>query len=215
MAGFANDIVYANNGDFSIAGSNKGQLANGLLTNGQMWIGSTTSNAGGTQISVGTITSPDSSITFGYASPNITATVNTSVIRDAPIGELAYFANAGGDAYVTADNWLKLNGQILSQATYTTLFARVGLINAGGGIFWVARSANTTTSFSAAAFGNSAYVAAGVAGTIYTSTDSNTWTKAYSPNATAVLSLAYGNNLFVAGASTGLIYTSTNGTLWS
>jgi hypothetical protein len=24
MAGFANDIVYANNGDFSIAGSNKG-----------------------------------------------------------------------------------------------------------------------------------------------------------------------------------------------
>lgn len=72
MAGFANDVVYANNGDFSIAGSNKGQLANGLLINGQMWIGSTALNVGGTHINVGTITSPLGTITIGYASPNIT-----------------------------------------------------------------------------------------------------------------------------------------------
>jgi hypothetical protein len=72
MAGFANDIVYANNGDFSIAGSTKGQAANGLLTNGQFWIGSTALNVGGTHINVGTITSPLGTLTVGYSSPNIT-----------------------------------------------------------------------------------------------------------------------------------------------
>ncbi len=77
MAGFANDIVFANNGDFSVAGSNKGSSLNGLLTNGQMWIGSTATNVGGTHINVGTLTSPDSSITFGFSSPNITAQVTT------------------------------------------------------------------------------------------------------------------------------------------
>ncbi len=75
MAGFANDIVYANNGDFSIAGSTKGSLANGLLTNGQIWIGTTAVNAGGTHISVGMLTSPDGSLTIGYSSPNITLQV--------------------------------------------------------------------------------------------------------------------------------------------
>ena len=75
MAGFANDIVYANNGDFSIAGSNKGSLANGLLTNGQMWIGTTSTNVGGTHINVGTITSPLGTIAVGFSSPNITLDV--------------------------------------------------------------------------------------------------------------------------------------------
>src|SRR6185436_6758225 len=49
-----------------------------------------------------------------------------------PIGQLSYFANAGGDAYITALGWLKANGQVVSQATYPTLFARVGLINPPG-----------------------------------------------------------------------------------
>ena len=78
MAGFANDIVYANNADFSIAGSNKGQLANGLLTNGQFWIGSTALNVGGTHINVGTITSPLGTLNIGYSSPNITIDSNGS-----------------------------------------------------------------------------------------------------------------------------------------
>ena len=75
MAGFANDVVYANNGDFSIAGSNKGSIANGLLTNGQFWIGSTALNVGGTHINVGTLTSPNGTVTIGYSSPNITLDV--------------------------------------------------------------------------------------------------------------------------------------------
>lgn len=86
MAGFANDIVFANNGDFSISGSNKGQPANGLLINGQMWIGTTAVNAGGTHINVGTVTSPDASVLIGYSSPNITlqagATTATTYTTD-------------------------------------------------------------------------------------------------------------------------------------
>lgn len=74
-AGFANDVVYGDNADFSIAASPKGQLANGLITDGELWIGRTAVNAGGTHISVGTLTSPDGSLTFGYSAPNITAIV--------------------------------------------------------------------------------------------------------------------------------------------
>lgn len=79
MAGFANETVYGNNADFSIAGSNKGQAANGLQTNGQFWIGTTALNAGGTHINVGSITSPTGSVSIGYSSPNITLDVIPSV----------------------------------------------------------------------------------------------------------------------------------------
>ena len=75
MAGFRSEIVYANNGDFSKANSSGGYATNGLQTNGQMWIGTTVANAGGTKINVGTVVSPDSSVTVGYTSPNITLSV--------------------------------------------------------------------------------------------------------------------------------------------
>jgi len=85
MAGFDNDVVYGINADFSNALNGTGASATGeLQNNGHLWIGSTAVNAGGTHINVGTITSPDSSITFSYSSPNITATVTggtTSVIK--------------------------------------------------------------------------------------------------------------------------------------
>jgi len=57
MAGFDNDTVYGNNADFSRAGSNGGEATNGLQLNGQLWIGRTAVNAGGTHIDVGHITS--------------------------------------------------------------------------------------------------------------------------------------------------------------
>jgi hypothetical protein len=86
MAGFANDTVYGNNADFSIAASNKGQLTNGLITNGQLWIGSTALNVGGTHINVGILTSPDASVAIGYSTPNITlqagATTATTYTTD-------------------------------------------------------------------------------------------------------------------------------------
>jgi len=80
MAGFDNDCMYADNADFTTAGAGGGSATNGLQTNGQLWIGTTALNVGGTHVNVGSITSPNSSITFGYSSPNITAVVNTAVL---------------------------------------------------------------------------------------------------------------------------------------
>ncbi len=72
MAGFENDIGYAKNFDFTQADNQAPAEANGLSTNGQMWIGTTSVNAGGTHINVGSLTSPSGTLTIGYSSPNIT-----------------------------------------------------------------------------------------------------------------------------------------------
>jgi hypothetical protein len=79
MSGFENDVVFAKNADFTQADNQTVSEANGLATNGQLWIGTTALNAGGTHINVGTITSPGGSVTIGYSSPNITLTAGASV----------------------------------------------------------------------------------------------------------------------------------------
>lgn len=67
--------MFAKNSDYTQSDNQAPLEANGLITNGQMWIGSTATNVGGTHINVGTVTSPDSSVTIGYSSPNITLQV--------------------------------------------------------------------------------------------------------------------------------------------
>lgn len=100
MAGFENDIVYAKNGDFSQADNQSASLSNGLITNGQLWIGSTATNAGGTNINVGNIVSTDSSITVGYSTPNITLVVaGGSTVGKTITGD------TGGPLPPTAGNW--------------------------------------------------------------------------------------------------------------
>jgi len=71
VAGFDNDVVYGTNIDLSGAGGGRGGNAT-ILTNGQLLIGTTALNAGGTHVNVGILTSPNGSITIGYNSPNIT-----------------------------------------------------------------------------------------------------------------------------------------------
>jgi len=70
-AGFQNSLVYGENVDFSGAAV----PAPRILTNGQMLIGSTALNAGGTHINVGTFTSPLGTLNIGYSSPNVTIDV--------------------------------------------------------------------------------------------------------------------------------------------
>ncbi len=82
MAGFENDVVYAKNADFTSTDNQAPSEANGLATNGQFWIGATSTNAGGTHVNVGTLTSPDSSITVGFSSPNITLQAATPGIKN-------------------------------------------------------------------------------------------------------------------------------------
>jgi len=112
MAGFANDIVYANNGDFSIAGSSKGQAANGLLTNGQMWIGATALNVGGTHINVGTVVSPLGTITIGYASPNITLDITGGAAAIEKIN-----LQTGTSPIVPAAGIITFNGAVVAAGT--------------------------------------------------------------------------------------------------
>jgi hypothetical protein len=71
MAGIQNDVLIASNANFSGTGG-----GGTLLTNGQLWIGSTALNAGGTNINAGTLTSPLGTLQIGYSSPNITIDLN-------------------------------------------------------------------------------------------------------------------------------------------
>ncbi len=88
MAGTKNDVIVAKNADFTQtnAPNASSSESNGLVTDGQVWIGSTATNAGGTHINVGTLTSPGGTVTIGYSSPNITlaagATVATTYTTD-------------------------------------------------------------------------------------------------------------------------------------
>ncbi len=147
MAGFANDIVFANNGDFSISGSPKGALGNGLITNGQMWIGSTSTNVGGTHINVGTLTSPLGTVSIGYSSPNITLDITggavaiekvalqtgtTPIVPSSGIITFNGATVAAGTNPVRTDgtgaNTMALEVQI-SQAIATTDATKIGLSN--------------------------------------------------------------------------------------
>lgn len=73
MAGFENDVLLCENVNFNpgLAKPHPGLIT----TDGELIIGSTALNAGGTHLNIGEITSPGGSITVGYSSPNITIDV--------------------------------------------------------------------------------------------------------------------------------------------
>jgi hypothetical protein len=80
MSGFRNDVCYAKNIDLTAADNQTVTESHGLFTDGQMWIGTTTLNVGGTHINVGKISSPNSTVIVDYSSPDITLDVNMGVI---------------------------------------------------------------------------------------------------------------------------------------
>lgn len=89
MAGFSANIMYATNGDFSNATSVRGLEGNGLVSDGQLWIGSTALNVGGTHINVGTLTSTGGTVAITYATPNI----NLEVVGGAAMTNFTVDAN--------------------------------------------------------------------------------------------------------------------------
>lgn len=109
MAGFSNDTVYANNADFSTSGSGRGLAANGLIQNGQLWIGSTATNVGGTHVNVGVLT-PGSgiAITNGPGSITIAATftgltwVDLAVSLNPAVKSTGYFITANSTVTMPA-----------------------------------------------------------------------------------------------------------------
>lgn len=130
MSGFTNEVVNAKNVDFSGSSTISGRLT----TNGQMLIGSTALNAGGTNINVGTMASPSSSLTIGYSSPNITMEVTGAaagkVLQGAGAGipptysTAAYPVEAGTSGNVLTSNgvnWESAAAPLPSQLMVATL----------------------------------------------------------------------------------------------
>lgn len=129
-----------------------------------------------------------------------------------PVGSLAYFANANGDAYL-GGNWLRCQGQILNQADYPVLFSRIGFVNGPFTVF------STTTTFTAQTlqdllYDGTRYVASGNNGTIGTSTNGVSWSNVVTGQTANFTSLAYdGTKYYASGGSN--VYSSTNLTTWT
>lgn len=141
MAGFENDVMYAKNADFTQADNQSPSESNGLATNGQLWIGTTSTNAGGTHVNVGSLTSPNSSITVGYSSPNITLTVAGGVFGQTITGD------SGGALSPTAGNWniLGLSGSKTSGSTSTLTIKSPPYANQAGSTSVTLNSGNFAT----------------------------------------------------------------------
>ena len=111
MGGFSSvtgeeTIMYADNASFD------GTPRDGALsTNGELWIGASSSP----HVKVGTLTSPDASILISYSSPNITLRASGAVIGQTITGD------SGGALSPTAGNWDILGQQAGSVAVMDTV----------------------------------------------------------------------------------------------
>jgi len=208
MSGFAHDgndieLVYSKNVDFSGGATPTGQI----LTNGQMLIGTTAVNAGGTHINVGTLTSPDSSITFGFSSPNITAVANAGALNVVTSNATPQFANVAGSRVLNFSLSNLVLGSSLPNRT-------TGLLNTGLGQLVLNA---TTTANANTAVGNGAgnalttggiNVAFGYAALqVATVSVSNT---AIGASSLAQLTTAIGRNTALGNASLGALKTGSD-----
>ena len=134
----------------------------------------------------------------------------------AEIGTLQQFYKSDfitPDATFPDSTWLKADGSVVSQATYTDLFDRVGLQPDGLNNF---EHRSTVSGYIYGfVYGDNLWVAAGNGGALYTSTDAITWTSRTSGITAFIYALTYGNSLYVYGAGGGVIRTSTNGITWT
>ena len=133
-----------------------------------------------------------------------------------PIGALEYFCNANGDSYLSP-NWLLCDGSTLPQATYTTLYSRLGLVGYGS---WT--NVTTTAAASLMCYGGGKFLAgypatettAPFSSWVFSSTDGMTWTDYTTLDTdlgTQCIGYALGNYI---AAGNGLIQTSTDAITW-
>lgn len=116
------------------------------------------------------------------------------------------------DATVPDSTYLLADGSVVSQATYTDLFAKVGLQPDGLDYFEQVATLTQPWRFH---YGESLYLAAGATGALATSTDAISWTTRTSGVATQINALTSGNSVYVFGANGGLLRTSTDGVTWT
>lgn len=118
MAGIVNDVLYALNCDYTGGNSAGAAEDNGLYTNGQIWIGRTAVNAGGTHIDVGTITGGT-----GITVTNGAGTITISASGSAALNWQAIGAN---QALAVNNGYICTTGAALSLSLPAT--ASVGQI---------------------------------------------------------------------------------------
>ncbi len=114
MAGTKNDVLVGKNADFSqaTAPNSTTSESNGLITNGQLWIGRSAVNVGGTHIDVGHITSLGATITVtdGAGTINLEVAGGSAVIK---VG-----TQTGTNPIVpTAGGLITINGAVVAAGT--------------------------------------------------------------------------------------------------
>lgn len=114
MAGIDNEVIYGKNADYTSANNQNVLESNGLFTDGQIWIGRTSTNAGGTHIDV--------NVPSGTNSP---VAPTTSVIAGA--GTLQFEDRAWQTPYIVDPS--STNGL---RGTFTTVQAAINQAVADG-----------------------------------------------------------------------------------
>lgn len=225
MVGTANDLNINQSG-FASFNATTGVFAGRTLvagsgmtiTNGDGISGNPTFSAtgGGTGDVVGPASSTDNDIVvFNGTTGKLIKDSGATLDSLAAIGELAYFSNAAGDAYL-GGKWLKCDGSIYSQATYPTLYTRLGNINPGGSVWTLQQTALSPTggTLLSVTYGAGLYLAGG--SFLVTSTNGISWsTQTTSFPSVAPQSVGYGNSIYLFGSNTGNIYTSPDAVTWT
>jgi hypothetical protein len=122
------------------------------------------------------------------------------------------------DGNDTITGYLKCDGSILSQTTYSSLFAKVGLI-VNGLNTWTIRTPGTISFIRALTYSatDGLYVYGGDGGVLGTSTDAITWTRRTPGTISIIYALIYSatDGLYVYAGDGGTLGTSTNAITWT
>jgi len=219
MSGFSNDVAYGKNADFTQADNQAVSESNGLATNGQMWIGSTALNVGGTHISVGKIASPLGTLTIGYVSPNITID-----LAGGGAATETLTGNSGGAISPTANNINTLGtGSITIVGSGSTLTTQLtGITNhaiqIGAGTATLTQLASGTTgqvlqtnTGADPTWSTATYPSTTTVSQILYSSATNTVTGLATANNGVLITSATGVPSLLAAGTTGQVLTATTG----
>lgn len=142
MAGFDNDIVYAKNADFT--GSTTVVESNGLVLDKQIWVGSTSVNAGGTHINVLTLTAA-AGVTLTQAPTTLTIGLtggSAAIERIVPNSGINVVPNGSGSVSIVGTGsittvgtlnteTIQLTGLTANSVLYGLGTATIGLVASG------------------------------------------------------------------------------------
>ncbi len=192
MAGFDNNIMYADNVDFtgSVAPSAK------VTTNGELLIGSTIAP----NIQVGSLTSPLSTISIGYSTPNITI----DIAGGSPAVE--HLTGNDGNLLNPIANNFNIFGTGSIQTTGALSTITIGLVNITNHALQIGAGTATLTQLGSGTTGQ----------VLQTNTNADpTWSTATYPSTTTINQILYSSaNNVVSGLATatdGVLTTGSSG----